>query len=372
MPEAAVLSPSHAAAPAAAPPVDLAPVAAFFGERAAQVDRDAADVRDGLRWLAGRGLLTLGLGTHAQPTLRGLEPFGEVVAAIAGRCLASAFALWCHRIVLEYVAAADTPAFPRERLLARLERVDLLGSTGLGGAMAHLVTGAPLSVRFQRAGEHVVLDGRIAWASNLLPDPDAAIVVVAAVDDAGQRILVAVPLDTPGVQISPYPTLLGLQASRSSSVQLAGARVPAELVVSEAFATFLPRIRPTFLALQSSFCWGLARAALLGARAELHGSDESLAGDLQALEARLVGLEAQLRANLRTPDARLIPMRTFVQTRLEAAQVAGAATRLELTLRGGRAYRLDDPAGRRFREAAFLPVQAPTEGQLRWELARCG
>lgn len=394
MPEAALL---EARGSAAASPQDFADLAAFFDARARAVDQDAADVRDGLRWLARRDLLGLGLAAHAphghtpvagfdgaegtcaachttphdglSPTPDGLVPFGEVLAAVAERCMASAFALWCHRMVLEYVAAADAPAFPRDRLLARLLDVDLLGSTALGAAMAHLVTGTPLTVRYRRAGAQVVLDGRITWASNLVPDPGAALTVTAAVDDDGHRILVAVPLDTPGVRISPYPTLLALQASRSSSVTLADARVPAELVLTEDFAAFLPRIRPTFLALQSSFCWGLARAALAGARTELHGTDDSLADELEGLEQGFVVAEAQLRANLRTPSLRALPMRAFVQTRLDFARLAGAATRLEATLRGGRAYRVDDPAGRRFREAAFLPVQAPTEGQLRWELA---
>jgi hypothetical protein len=47
-----------------------------------------------------------------------------------------------------------------------------------------------------------------------------------------------------------------------------------------------------------------------------------------------------------------------------------AATRLESTVVGGAGYAVGSPANRRFREAAFLPVQSPSEGQLRWELTQ--
>jgi hypothetical protein len=35
---------------------------------------------------------------------------------------------------------------------------------------------------------------------------------------------------------------------------------------------------------------------------------------------------------------------------------------------GGRGYAMSSPTARRAREAAFLPVQSPTEGHLRWVL----
>jgi hypothetical protein len=37
-------------------------------------------------------------------------------------------------------------------------------------------------------------------------------------------------------------------------------------------------------------------------------------------------------------------------------------------MRGGRAFRVADAANRRFREASFLPIQAPTDAQPTWEL----
>ena len=45
----------------------------------------------------------------------------------------------------------------------------------------------------------------------------------------------------------------------------------------------------------------------------------------------------------------------------------------KLTVRtaGGKGYASGTAASRRYREAAFIPVQSPSEAQLRWELGRC-
>ena len=111
-----------------------------------------------------------------------------------------------------------------------------------------------MTVTARQSGGDLILDGRIAWASNLLAAPGAAISVTAAVDEDGRRLVVALPLDAAGVQIAPYPNLLALQATRSSSVILDGVRVPGSAVLADDLRVCLGRIRPTFLALQASFC----------------------------------------------------------------------------------------------------------------------
>ena len=62
----------------------------------------------------------------------------------------------------------------------------------------------------------------------------------------------------------------------------------------------------------------------------------------------------------------------LVRVRLEAALLTGRATRLEQAIVGGRGYALASDTSRRAREAAFLPVQSPTETHLRHLLARAG
>ena len=58
----------------------------------------------------------------------------------------------------------------------------------------------------------------------------------------------------------------------------------------------------------------------------------------------------------------------LLELRLEAAEVAVAAANVEVRVAGGAGYAKS--SSRRFREAAFIPVQSPSEAQLRWELER--
>ncbi len=59
-----------------------------------------------------------------------------------------------------------------------------------------------------------------------------------------------------------------------------------------------------------------------------------------------------------------------MRVRLEAARLAVEAVALEAKAVGSRGYARGSETARRLREAAFLPIQAPTEVQLRAELAR--
>jgi alkylation response protein AidB-like acyl-CoA dehydrogenase len=63
------------------------------------------------------------------------------------------------------------------------------------------------------------------------------------------------------------------------------------------------------------------------------------------------------------------PERELVRLRLDYARLATATIGLEAKVVGGRGYVTTSPTARRLREATFLPIQAPTEGQLWWELA---
>lgn len=62
--------------------------------------------------------------------------------------------------------------------------------------------------------------------------------------------------------------------------------------------------------------------------------------------------------------------RDLLSLRLGVSHFATIATHFELQVVGGAGYVATSPTARRLREASFLPVQSPTEGHLRYELAR--
>ena len=350
------------------PPEHRDHLAAFFEPRAAAVDAGAAGVKEGIAFVADGALApSAGLHPGAAPN-DDLLRVAETIATVAWSDMSTAFSLWCQRMVLEYLGWAPAGSPPHDLALPQLLRTERLGSTALASAMAHHVSGAPLPLTARRAGNALVLNGRVPWASNLF-QPDFYMVTAVADADDGRALFVVVPGDTPGLRIAPQPSLLALQATGSSSAILDDVRIGVDWCLTADFTPFIARVRPTFLLLQSSFCWGLARRALTEARAALHGVNEVLRPDLDELEAMAARLARQIRCGVH--DRRALPAtRDAVQIRLAAARLATAAVALEAKALGGRGYVSGSATARRVREAAFLPIQSPTEGQLRWELSR--
>ena len=339
----------HAALTDGALPPELE---AYFAERAEAVDRGTADVRDGLRHLADHGLL-------ARPDL---ATNCAVIEGVARHCLTSAFSAWAHTMVAEYLSLSGSSALQAE--LPRLRRAETIGSTAMAPAMQHLVGLADLGVQFRHDRERYVVDGAVRWASNLFIE--GFLVVVGAAGPDGARAVLAIASDAPGVHAGEPLELLALGATRSSSLRFEGVALDPSGVVSADFAPFLRAVKPRFLLLQSSFCLGLARGALEGARLGLERSFAAFRGEHDRLSADLHALGARHRRLI----GDLGPTPAVVAHRLEVARMAQRAVDVELRVAGGGGYRASSSTARRLREAAFLPIQSPTEGHLLFELER--
>ncbi|CAA9531758.1 MAG: Butyryl-CoA dehydrogenase [uncultured Thermoleophilia bacterium] len=320
--------------------------------RAAAVDAGAESPRRALEELASADLLALGAPGQAGT----VADMAVVLADLAEVCLPTAFCAWGHRMAIEYLAPAGRPVVDDLLVMRRPG-----GSAMAAAFKAHLGL-EPLPVTARREGDDLVLDGSIAWASNLHDD---AVAVLAAGLEGGGEAIVALPIATPGVRVRPARGLLALDATASGGIRLEGVRVGTEAVYDEPLAAFVARVRRPFLVLQTAFCLGLARAALVAVESGLVGLGRELAEDAAALADTRDDVERRLSDLAERTDA---PMRDVVSLRLDAAVLAREAVRVEAAVAGGRGYVGSSPTGRRLREAAFLPVQSPSEGQLRWEL----
>lgn len=331
-------------------------VRARAAERARATDEADTTPFETLRELGQRGLLDLGLGGG---DLRGQA---AVVFDLAAECTATAFSLWGHRSCLEYLGAVGAPVASELRT----------GEVPLCSAMAPAFKAAAgigeIPVTLTRRGDHLVLDGTVPWASNLYPD---AVVILPVVREDGRPAIVRTRVALPGVSVRPLENLMALNATASGILRLEGVEIDAEQdVLTEDVPGFLATVRGPFLLLQTSFCLGLSAAALTSARENLGGVGEMFRDQLDAAVAEQQRLRADLVRLAREPRA--AAPRELLQLRLDAALLTGEATRLEAKIVGGRGYALSSPTARRAREAAFLPVQSPTEGHLRWELRRLG
>ncbi len=299
-----------------------------------------------------------------------VERAAELLATVAWFDLASAFSLWCHLVTMSYLTWALPDSWLRHGLLPQLQQGAVYGSTAIATALGHAQTGRSLPVRATlTASGGIVLQGFVPWASNLT----GRFVMVVPVGSQDGSLVVVVPGERRGVVVEPYPALLALQATASSSVRFADVVLEPEWVLHRDALDFLRVVQPTFLSLQSAFCWGLAARAVEEASRSLSGVNTVFESALHQARDELCQLAVRLRLLTdRALEASGAVRRQAVELRLEVMRLAVEAVALEAKVKGGQAYRADSPTARRLREAAFLPLQSPTEGQLRWELQRSG
>jgi len=331
---------------------------------AAALDRGEHHSRRSFRALGAAGLLGVGAPGNADG---GLPDMADVVRLISGACMSTGFSLWAHRMAIEYLLTAATPfgAAAVRPLLAGTT----LGVTGMASAFKEAAGCGSLELTATTVPGGYQVSGPIRWASNLYPD---STMVTAVRTDSGEKLIVALTLDTPGVALGEHFELLALGSTASSYLNLQDVYVPTEQVLSRDFTGFLQHVRPTFLVLQSAMCLGLTSTAVEQAGLGLSGVNSVFGADVDRVAQRLADAEATLaKLAVAVGGAQSPTKKELLSLRLTAAELSSASADLEIRTAGGKGYASRTSASRRYREAAFIPVQSPSEGQLRWELAGC-
>lgn len=335
-----------------------ATIAEFVRDRAAALDRGETDIRTDLARIGESGLLEKGLGGEC------LDEMVAVIDDVAAESLTVGFSLWAQRMALEYIDRA--PQHLRDLYRDDLASGRTIGVTAMAAALKHLAGLGELPLLAEPTDDGVVVSGPIHWASNVFAD---SVIVFPARTSDGGKLVAVVRADAPGITINSSPELLALEATSSTSLKFDAVHIPRSHILTEDLAWFCGGIRPTFMMLQTSFCVGIARASLAEAGNRLHGLGEQFTDEYDALLAQYESLRERLYRYAADPSTASGPA-DFLRLRLDGSIVAVAATRLEATLRGGAGYATASATNRRFREAAFLPIQSPSEGQLRWELSQ--
>ena len=325
----------------------------------AETDVDPGhDSRTTIRDLASRGLLDLGLpgsqGTYSDQI--------RVLAELASVCMTTAFTAWSHRMTVEYLVTHGGRS-DRADVVRRAERV---GSTALAGTFRAATGVAEVPVTTTGSGDTRRASGFLSWASNLHSDT----IVVTGVQSVatGRRSLVTFELRSHGVEVLPINGLLALDGSKSGAIRLSDVALTDADDLASSFDDFIADVRPKFLLFQTAFVLGLASASLKGLD-DLRGPAVALGPEIDAARGELRELSAALEDGGRILDEQSRPdLRSCLTLRLDASHLATRATQLELAARGGSAYLHGSATARRVREALFVPVQSPTEAQLRWEL----
>ena len=332
-------------------------VLALAAEHADAVDAGERSPFENLREIAKDGLLTLG-------RTGSLVPQAAVAYDLASQDASTGFSLWAHRSTIAFFDAVN------RELPEGLTEATTSGTTAMAAAYKEAAGIGPIKVLGTLVEGGVKLNGTVSWASNLYPG--GVIVLPVAVQNAQEghpnRYIVTVRQDVPGLKVVYHRNLLALNGTESGTIIFEDVFVPTEDILTKDFAGFLAKVTAPFLLVQSAFCLGLAAGALQSAAEHLQVSGgifkqefEGLLGTYRTLRDTLLRLAAE-------PEN--AQKRDLLQLRLDVSHLATAATHCELQTVGGAGYVAGSPTARRVREVAFLPVQSPTEGHLRYELAK--
>ncbi|GGX96721.1 acyl-CoA dehydrogenase family protein [Streptomyces anandii] len=343
------------------------------GPLADEVDRTGRFPRDGVRALAGAGVLgLLGAPEHGGPG-GSLRQAAGVVERLAGVCGSTAM------VVLMHYAAATVidrhgPGEVRRAIVEGRHLSTLAFSEK--GSRSHFWAPAGTAVREQDGT--VCLDAEKSWITSA-GEADSYVWSSRPVAADGVMTLWLVPADSAGLHVRGDYDGFGLRGNASSPVTGKAVSVPANAMLGadgEGLDTALGLVLPCFLVLSAAFSLGVTEALLDLAASHLGGSrlehlDRTLAQqplprqEFARLRLRADAVRSFLDDTLTAleasrPEARLRVLQVKALAAETAAEVADGAMRLC----GGSAFRRDLGVERRFRDALAARVMAPTTEAL--------
>jgi butyryl-CoA dehydrogenase len=267
----------------------------------------------------------------------------EQYRAIAAHSLSTALILTQRDSAVGMLAAAENTAL-RDELLPALARNEFFTTVGIAQLTTSRQGGAP-ALRAMGTATGFRIDGVIPWSTGAAK---AKFVVAGAVEEAGQQILFALPVDLPGVTVSPPLPLVALRSSWTSEIRCDGVQLDRRWVVRGPEANVLASRKSLPLG-QAFLALGHARGVImLLARHDSNRARESCARFGRQWDELH---DAVIAAGESVPSAeRLAELRSDC-TNL-ALRIAHAA----VAIYKGAALLEQHPAQRLAREAMFLLV----------------
>lgn len=347
----------------------MATLTDWLAQHAEQLDVSSALAESVLPALAEAQVLTAGVPREHGGAGGDVRDAIAAIAKVAEQSVTAAFVFWGQRCFIEFMLQSPNRALAERRLPALLTGAQA-GASGLSNAMKFLSGIEQLQITGTRQGDGLLVEGSLAWVTNLRKAGFVAAAAVAPADGAAPAII-AFDSHAPGVQRNDDLDLIALRGSNTASVKLTQVAISSMDIISDNAPAWLPQVRPAFLGMQCGLSIGLARASLAKAAAISAGSRNQLAPRVAALQATLEQAVDTLLAGVHGGRFQSQAPAMF-RLRIQLAELVQQALMLELQAMGGRAYLAPEQQGfaRRWRESSFIPIVTPSLTQLQSALAQ--
>jgi alkylation response protein AidB-like acyl-CoA dehydrogenase len=336
------------------------------------VDRKGIYPRQVLEQLARAGAFSAHLRSHGEAGDLGLSI--QLIAEIARVCGSTGFVAWSQAACGLYLEESGNPEL-KAKQLGRHIRGEGLGGTGLSNPIKSYAGIEKMLLRARPKGRGYRLRGSLPWVSHLLPDGYCG--VIAAVEDeagkaVGNEVMVLLNASTPGVELVPCPAFSGMEGTSTVALRLNEVWIGPEVVIARDAASFIARIRPSFVLLQCGIGLGVIQGAIESIAAVhrplghvnrfLEDQAEPLQAEFETLQRRILRLARTPR--LSNPSDQL----AVLEARAETSQLSLRAAQAALLHQGARGYLASSAVQRRIRESHFVAIVTPALKQLHKEI----
>ena len=295
--------------------------------------------------------------------IQSMSSLGEV-------CGATAFMAWCQNTLVWYVANSTNP-----KLVAKFgdkfSTGQMLGGTGLSNPMKSFFGIEKLKLRGRKVDGGYIVKGALPWVSNL--GRGHFFGTIFEREDEPGIVMFLADCSDPGITLQPCKPFLAMDGTGTYGVQFRDVFVPDDLILADAAAPFVRKIRAGFVLLQVGMAIGLIRDCI----AIMNEVDAPLGHVNRYLPQQPVNFR-ELLSELETEAMALASdpyneedsyWRKVVALRLRAGEASVAAAHAAMLHCGARGYLMSHRAQRRLREAYFVAIVTPATKQLRKMLA---
>ena len=362
-------------------------MAADFGTRSAQHDRDASHPVENYDRLRREGFLELTIGKQWGGPGASFLDHTIAYEALGQGCPSTALAFNMHASVVMPILQSPEVSDCSKAMIADLvvRQRKLIGGNFSEPGTTSLIGERPLAVRARQVDGGYSITGRKMFASML---EAADYVMVMAYPDGATApfagMLLLLPPDAPGRSVNANWDTLGMRATRSDSLVLEDCRVPKSAMLFCAADT--RRFRHDYL----NWFWGSYTAVYLGiavaAYDELrrvmharqpHGYAQpfayhpdvrrhiaELSADLEA--ARLITYHSAWLSDTQGPTAETTA--ALYRAKYSVGEVVARITRVALTLGGAHGIFKGSRLEQLFRDGAIAPIQPPPADFCLWSM----
>src|SRR4029077_11156962 len=178
----------------------------------------------------------------------------QSIGALGEVCGATAFMAWCQNTLVWYAANSDNPKLAA-RFGDKFATGQILGGTGLSNPMKSFFGIEKLKLKGRKVDGGYIVKGALPWVSNLGADHFFGPIFERG--DEPVMVMFLAYCSIPAITLQPCKPFLAMDGTGTYSVQFRDVFVPDDLILAEAAAPFVKKIRAGFDLLQTGMALGL-------------------------------------------------------------------------------------------------------------------